>query len=83
MISVKASHNIGFAMDTKDGLLVPNVKNVQSLSMVEVASELNRIMELGGAGKLGTHDLSGGTFTLSNIGTVSRISMTCVICDCF
>ena len=59
-------------MDTKDGLLVPNVKNVQSLSMLEVAAELNRIMALGEVGKLGTQDLSGGTFTLSNIGTVSR-----------
>ncbi|KAK2183331.1 hypothetical protein NP493_315g03049 [Ridgeia piscesae] len=69
-ITYKASHNIGFAMDTKDGLLVPNVKNVQSLSMLEVASELSRLMQLGSAGKLGTHDLSGGTFTLSNIGTI-------------
>ena len=59
-------------MDTKDGLVVPNVKNVQSLSMLEVAGELNRLMALGEVGKLGTQDLSGGTFTLSNIGTVSR-----------
>jgi len=70
-------------MDTKDGLLVPNVKNVQSLSMLEVASELSRLMQLGSAGKLGTHDLSGGTFTLSNIGTVSWFHpATCVICGC-
>ena len=70
-------------MDTKDGLLVPNVKNVQSLSMLEVASELSRLMQLGSQGKLGTHDLSGGTFTLSNIGTVSWVlPATCVICGC-
>lgn len=58
-------------MDTKDGLLVPNIKNVQSLSIFEIASELNRLHALGLAGKLGTDDLSGGTFSLSNIGSVS------------
>ena len=61
-------------MDTKDGLLVPNVKNVQSLSIFEIAGELNRLQVLGDQGKLGTDDLNGGTFSLSNIGSVSIIS---------
>lgn len=69
---LQASHNIGLAMDTPAGLLVPNVKNVQKLSIFEVAAELNRLQVLGETGKLGTEDLSGGTFSLSNIGTVSR-----------
>ncbi|KAL4236857.1 hypothetical protein ACF0H5_005242 [Mactra antiquata] len=69
-ITYKASHNIGLAMDTKDGLLVPNIKNVQSLSIYEIASELNRLHALGLAGKLGTDDLTGGTFSLSNIGSI-------------
>ncbi|KAK7468189.1 hypothetical protein BaRGS_00036602 [Batillaria attramentaria] len=69
-IIYKASHNIGVAMDTPDGLLVPNVKNVQSLTVFEVASELARLQALGEAGKLGNEDLSGGTFSLSNIGTI-------------
>ena len=60
-------------MDTKDGLLVPNVKNVQSLSIFEIAGELNRLQLLGDQGKLGTEDLNGGTFSLSNIGSVSSI----------
>lgn len=58
-------------MDTEQGLLVPNVKNVQACSVFEVASELNRLQNLGSANQLGTNDLTGGTFTLSNIGTVS------------
>ena len=58
-------------MDTPDGLLVPNVKNVQALSVLEVASELARLLSLGTARKLGHGDLTGGTFTISNIGSVS------------
>uniref|UniRef100_A0A8C6X2P9 Dihydrolipoamide acetyltransferase component of pyruvate dehydrogenase complex n=1 Tax=Naja naja TaxID=35670 RepID=A0A8C6X2P9_NAJNA len=69
-ITYKASHNIGIAMDTGQGLLVPNVKNVQACSVFEVASELNRLQKLGSANQLGTHELTGGTFTLSNIGTI-------------
>ncbi|XP_056133506.1 lipoamide acyltransferase component of branched-chain alpha-keto acid dehydrogenase complex, mitochondrial isoform X3 [Lampris incognitus] len=69
-ITYKAAHNIGLAMDTSQGLLVPNVKNVQLLSVFEVAQELNRLQALGAAGQLGTADLTGGTFTLSNIGSI-------------
>ncbi|CAH1244089.1 DBT [Branchiostoma lanceolatum] len=69
-ITYKASHNIGLAMDTANGLVVPNVKNVQCLSVLEVAAELNRLHNLGLQGKLGTEDLTGGTFTLSNIGAI-------------
>lgn len=57
-------------MDTEQGLIVPNVKNVQVCSVFEIASELNRLQALGSAGQLGTNDLTGGTFTLSNIGTI-------------
>jgi 2-oxoisovalerate dehydrogenase E2 component (dihydrolipoyl transacylase) len=57
-------------MDTKDGLLVPNIKNVQQLSINQIANELNRLQQLGKEGKLSTDDLTGGTFSLSNIGVV-------------
>ncbi|XP_072854105.2 lipoamide acyltransferase component of branched-chain alpha-keto acid dehydrogenase complex, mitochondrial [Pogona vitticeps] len=69
-ITYKASHNLGIAMDTEQGLVVPNVKNVQARSVFEVASELNRLQNLGVTNQLGTNDLTGGTFTLSNIGTI-------------
>ena len=67
----QAAHNIGFAMDTPAGLLVPVIKNVNNLSIFEVAQHLNHLIEVGKAGKLGNEELSGGTFTLSNIGSVS------------
>lgn len=60
-------------MDTKDGLLVPNIKNVQQLTISQIASELSRLQQLGKAGKLSTDDLTGGTFSLSNIGAVRKI----------
>lgn len=63
-------------MDTPQGLLVPNVKNVQSLSIFEIAAELNRLQSLGETGKLGTSDLTGGTFSLSNIGSVSMVELS-------
>ena len=69
-ITYKADHNIGVAMDTAHGLLVPNIKRVQLLSVFEIAQELNRLQELGWAGKLGESDLKGGTFALSNIGSI-------------
>nr|XP_042135728.1 lipoamide acyltransferase component of branched-chain alpha-keto acid dehydrogenase complex, mitochondrial isoform X2 [Peromyscus maniculatus bairdii] len=69
-VTYKASHNIGIAMDTELGLIVPNVKNVQVRSVFEIAMELNRLQKLGSSGQLSTADLTGGTFTLSNIGSI-------------
>jgi len=69
-IIYKASHNIGLAMDTPRGLLVPNIKNVQNKSILDIGREINRLSELGQQGKLGKDDLVGGTFTISNIGSI-------------
>ncbi|XP_072940839.1 lipoamide acyltransferase component of branched-chain alpha-keto acid dehydrogenase complex, mitochondrial [Epargyreus clarus] len=66
----KASHNIGAAMDTPNGLVVPVIKNVQAKSIIDIARELNIIQEKGVKGQLGLNDISGGTFTISNIGIV-------------
>uniref|UniRef100_A0A3B5LF15 Dihydrolipoamide acetyltransferase component of pyruvate dehydrogenase complex n=1 Tax=Xiphophorus couchianus TaxID=32473 RepID=A0A3B5LF15_9TELE len=55
---------------SSQGLLVPSVKSVQLLSVFQVAQELTRLQALGATGQLGTAELSGGTFTLSNIGSI-------------
>lgn len=69
-IIVRSNHNIGVAMDTPQGLLVPNIKNVSSLSIYSIATELGRLQQLGQAGKLGVAELTGGTITVSNIGSI-------------
>jgi 2-oxoisovalerate dehydrogenase E2 component (dihydrolipoyl transacylase) len=68
--TVKGSHNIGIAIDSPRGLIVPNIKGCQERSLFEIAHELNRLIATAQAGKLGNDDLSAGTFTFSNIGAI-------------
>lgn len=70
---IMENHNIGIAMDTPAGLVVPNIKNVQKLSILEIAKELNRLQELGRKSSIPFDDLAEATFSLSNIGVVSSI----------
>jgi len=65
------SHNIGVAIDTPLGLAVPNVKDVQTLSVVDVARRLAELRAKASAGKLAPADVTGGTFTLSNMGSIA------------
>ncbi|KAK7387920.1 hypothetical protein VNO78_22718 [Psophocarpus tetragonolobus] len=69
-VVLKGSHNVGIAMATTHGLVVPNIKNVQSLSIMEITKELARLQQLASNNKLTSDDISGGTITLSNIGAI-------------
>lgn len=72
-------HNIGLAVDSKIGLLVPNIKRVQDLSLLEVAKEVNRIVDLAREGRLSNADLKDGTISISNIGVLGGTTATPVI----
>lgn len=67
---MRKNHNIGVAMDTPGGLLVPVIKTVNARSIASISHELQRLSDLGAAGKLSKEDLSGGTITVSNIGSI-------------
>ena len=67
---MREKHNIGVAMDTPQGLLVPNIKHVSTRSILDIASEVYRLQALAKDGKLSVNDLTGGTITVSNVGSI-------------
>jgi len=72
-------HNIGLAVDSKIGLVVPNIKGVQNLSLLEVAKKSNELVDLARQGRLSSADLKGGTISISNIGVLGGTVATPVI----
>ncbi|KAF9190981.1 hypothetical protein BGZ51_007999 [Haplosporangium sp. Z 767] len=78
-LKFRASHNIGVAMDTPNGLVVPNIKNVQSLSVLEIASELARLQEAGKKNAIPMADLKDGTLSLSNVGMIGGTYLNPVV----
>ncbi|KAF9941634.1 hypothetical protein BGZ67_004465 [Mortierella alpina] len=78
-LKYRASHNIGVAMDTPNGLVVPNIKNVQNLSVLEIASELARLQEAGKKNQIPMADLRDGTLSLSNVGMIGGTYLNPVV----
>ncbi|MBN6846788.1 dihydrolipoamide acetyltransferase family protein, partial [Micrococcus luteus] len=60
--------NLGFAAATPRGLMVPNVKDAQAMSLRELADAIRDLTGLARDGRLSPADLAGGTFTLTNVG---------------
>lgn len=78
-LSYYSDHNIGFAVDSKIGLLVPNIKRVQDLSLLDIAVQMQDIIEQARAGRVSGEHLKGGTISISNIGAIGGITATPVI----
>lgn len=78
-IDYHSSHNIGIAIDTGNGLIVPNIKAVQRLSIYQIAQRIQELVDAAKHNKLTSDELSGGTITLSNIGPIGGITATPII----
>ncbi|MCK4514227.1 MAG: 2-oxo acid dehydrogenase subunit E2 [Spirochaetaceae bacterium] len=73
------SVNLGFAVDTERGLMVPVIKEANQLTLVQLAAEAHRLAEACKAMKAGPEDLSGGTFSVTNLGAFGIQSFTPVL----
>jgi len=73
------SVNLGFAVQSDRGLVVPVVRGADRLTTLELAAELTRLTELARAGGLGPEDMTGGTFTLNNYGVFGVDGSTPII----
>ncbi|MGL6122321.1 MAG: dihydrolipoyllysine-residue acetyltransferase [Shewanella sp.] len=78
-LTYKARHNIGMAVDSKVGLLVPNIKDVQDKSMLEIAAEITRLTLAARSGRVAPADLKDGTISISNIGAIGGTVATPII----
>ncbi|MGA2938883.1 MAG: dihydrolipoamide acetyltransferase family protein [Syntrophobacteraceae bacterium] len=78
-IIIKHYHNIGFAVDTDRGLLVPVIRDVDCKSIFDLAVELKNLAEKTRQGQATKDDLSGGTFTITNVGTLGGTGLCPII----
>jgi len=71
--------NLGIAAATPRGLVVPNVKDAERLSLLDLAGALNDLVEVARSGKTQPAEMSGGTFTITNVGVFGVDSGTPII----
>lgn len=76
---LKYYYNIGIAVDTPDGLVVPVLKNADTKSVEEIAKELSEISERARKGKLKSSDISGASFSISSLGGIGGTYFTPII----
>lgn len=71
--------NLGVAVDTERGLVVPVLRDADRLSIPQIAAATSELVEKARAGKLAIEDMRGGTFTVSNLGAFGGIYSTPII----
>ncbi|MFW5425679.1 MAG: dihydrolipoyllysine-residue acetyltransferase [Methylophagaceae bacterium] len=76
---IKKYYNIGIAVDTPNGLMVPVVKNVDKKGFIELAGELGEISARARDGALTAKDLQGGTFSISSLGGIGGSFFTPIV----
>ncbi len=78
-IILKNYINIGVAVDTENGLLVPVIKNADKKSLLELALEMNELAEKARDKKLTMDEMSGACFTITNLGSLGVSSFTPIV----
>jgi pyruvate dehydrogenase E2 component (dihydrolipoamide acetyltransferase) len=71
--------NIGFAVDTPDGLLVPVIKNVDQKSLLQLAAEAASLAEKARTKKLSSDEMQGACFTISSLGHIGGTGFTPIL----
>lgn len=75
----KKYYHIGIAVDTPNGLVVPVIKNVDKLSVVDIAKEMTRLSAKARDKGLSIAEMSGACFTLSSLGGISGTAFTPIV----
>ncbi len=75
----KQYYNIGVAVDTPDGLVVPVIKDVNAKGIIDLSKELGDISAKMREGKITPADISGGTFSISSLGGIGGTAFTPVV----
>ena len=78
-IILKDYVNMGIAIDTPEGLIVPNIKNTQLRSIMEISFEINKLAEAAKKRKLKITDLKGASFSISSLGAIGGRFFTPII----
>ena len=78
-IVIKNYVNMGIAVDTPEGLIVPNIKNVQEKSILSIAEEIAMLASAAKTRKLKIPDLKGASFTISSLGAIGGKFFTPII----
>jgi len=72
-IILKKRYNIGIAANTDEGLVVPVIHDADAKTIFELAAEIAQLADKARTGKLAHDEISGGTFTITNVGSVGGL----------
>lgn len=78
-VTRKSYYNLGIAVDTPEGLVVPVIKNADSKGIRELADELGDLSTRARAGKLKADEMKGGTFSISSLGGIGGTYFTPIV----
>jgi pyruvate dehydrogenase E2 component (dihydrolipoamide acetyltransferase) len=71
----KKYYNIGIAVDSGKGLIVPVIKDADKKSIIEISKTIEKLATIAREGKITVEDLQGGTFTITNVGPLGGTAM--------